>query len=57
MNSPMGENEVILGVDTHLDTHVGVLINTNGNLLGSLAVQPIPADISSSLRRPAPSVC
>ncbi|WP_414926281.1 IS110 family transposase, partial [Pseudomonas zeae] len=34
----MGENEVILGVDTHLDTHVVVLISTNGNLLGSLAV-------------------
>lgn len=34
----MDENEVILGVDTHLDTHVGVLISTNGNLLGCLAV-------------------
>lgn len=38
MNNPMGETEVILGVDTYLDTHVGVLISMNGNLLGSLAV-------------------
>jgi hypothetical protein len=37
MNSSMDENEVILGVDTHLDTHVVVLISTNGNLLGCLA--------------------
>lgn len=38
MNNPISENEVILGVDTHLDTHVAVLISTNGNLLGSLAI-------------------
>ena len=25
--------EVILGVDTHLDVHVGALINVNGQLL------------------------
>ncbi|QQD30070.1 IS110 family transposase [Pseudomonas simiae] len=31
--------EVILGVDTHLDIHVGVLINVNGQLLGTLAVE------------------
>ncbi len=49
MNSPMDENEVILGVDTHLDTHVGVLINTNGNLLGCLAVT---TDTSGYLRAP-----
>ncbi|WP_200139785.1 MULTISPECIES: IS110 family transposase [unclassified Pseudomonas] len=30
--------EVILGVDTHLDVHVGALINLNGQLLGTLAV-------------------
>jgi transposase len=31
------QNEVILGVDTHLDLHVGVVINRAGKLLGSLA--------------------
>ncbi|WP_338506438.1 IS110 family transposase [Pseudomonas poae] len=31
--------EVILGVDTHLDVHVGALINANGQLLGTLAVE------------------
>lgn len=31
--------EVILGVDTYLDIHVGVLINVNGQLLGTLAVE------------------
>ena len=31
--------EVILGVDTHLDVHVGALINVNGQLLGTLAVE------------------
>lgn len=31
--------EVILGVDKHLDIHVGVLINVNGQLLGTLAVE------------------
>ena len=31
-------NEVILGVDTHLDTHVGAVISDTGKLLGTLAV-------------------
>jgi len=31
--------EVILGVDTHLDIHVGVLINVNGQLLGTFAAE------------------
>ena len=31
------QNEVILGVDTHLDTHVGAVISHTGKLLGTLA--------------------
>lgn len=31
------QNEVILGVDTHLDTHVAAVINHTGKLLGTLA--------------------
>jgi transposase len=31
------QNEVILGVDTHLDTHVAAVINHAGKLLGALA--------------------
>lgn len=31
-------NEVILGVDTHLNTHVGAVISDTGKLLGALAV-------------------
>ena len=30
--------EVILGVDTHLDVHVGVVIDTIGRVLGTLSV-------------------
>nr|WP_245725480.1 IS110 family transposase [Pandoraea oxalativorans] len=32
------EGEVILGVDTHLDTHVGALISETGKLVGTLSV-------------------
>jgi transposase len=32
------KGEVILGVDTHLDVHVGVVISDSGRLLGTLAV-------------------
>lgn len=38
MNNSRNEAEVILGVDTHLDTHVGVLLNAQGHLLGCLMV-------------------
>jgi transposase len=34
----MEQNEVILGVDTHLDTHVGAVISDTGRLLGTLSV-------------------
>jgi hypothetical protein len=30
--------EVILGVDTHLDTHVGVVIDVRGQWLGVLSI-------------------
>jgi hypothetical protein len=32
-----GADEVILGVDTHLDTHVGAVINEVGHMLGTFA--------------------
>lgn len=32
------QNEIILGVDTHLDIHVGVAINQSGKLLGTRSV-------------------
>jgi len=32
------QGEVVLGVDTHLDTHVGAVISIAGKLLGTLAV-------------------
>ena len=35
--------KVILGVDTHLDTHVGAVISDTGKLLGTLAVPTDPA--------------
>ncbi|MCI0151952.1 IS110 family transposase [Paraburkholderia sediminicola] len=34
----MEQNEVILGVDTHLDAHVGAVISDTGRLLGTLSV-------------------
>ena len=37
------QNEVILGVDTHLDTHVGVVINRQGKVIGTLASVPTNA--------------
>jgi transposase len=36
MESQSIRNEVILGVDTHLDTHVGAVITSAGKLLGTL---------------------
>lgn len=39
MNNRSDANEVILGVDTHLDAHVGALISGTGRLLGTLAVE------------------
>ncbi len=41
------QNEVILGVDTHLDTHVAAAISSAGKLLGTLAT---PTDASGYLK-------
>jgi transposase len=38
MKNKLEEIEVILGVDTHLDVHVGAVINEAGNLLGTRSV-------------------
>ena len=37
------EQEVILGVDTHLDTHVGVVVDDLGRARGTLVVPTTPA--------------
>lgn len=34
----MKQVEVVLGVDTHLDVHVGAVISETGKLLGTLSV-------------------
>ncbi|WP_227791743.1 IS110 family transposase [Burkholderia sp. BE17] len=34
----MEQNEVILGVDTHLGAHVGAVISETGKLLGTLSI-------------------
>jgi len=34
----MNHDEIILGVDTHLDTHAGAVISATGQLLGTLSV-------------------
>ncbi|PRC93981.1 Transposase [Solimicrobium silvestre] len=41
------QNEVILGVDTHLDTHVAAVISHTGKLLGTLAT---PTDANGYLK-------
>jgi len=33
------QNEIILGVDTHLDKHVGVVINGYGKYLGNISIE------------------
>jgi transposase len=43
----MEQNAIILGVDTHLDTHVGAVISETGKLLGTLSVS---ADTTGSLK-------
>lgn len=44
----MEQREVILGVDTHLDTHVGAVINDIGQLLGTKSVSTDYRRISGS---------
>jgi transposase len=43
MTEPSLPNEIILGVDTHLDTHVGVVIDERGKWQGVLSV---PANVN-----------
>ncbi len=42
----MEQDEVILGFDTHLDTHVGAMISGTGKLLGT---QSVSADTTGYL--------
>ena len=39
MEHPENCSEIILGVDTHLDVHVGVVIDAAGRVMGTLAVE------------------
>jgi hypothetical protein len=41
------QSEVIPGVDTHPDTHVGAVITETGKLLGTFSVSTDSPDISS----------
>jgi hypothetical protein len=45
MNDQSIKSEVILGVDTHMDAHVGAVISEAGKLLGTLSVPPMQPDI------------
>lgn len=47
MDDQLIQNEVILGVDTHLDTHVAAVISHAGKLLGTLAT---PTDTNGYLK-------
>jgi transposase len=47
----MEQNEVILGVDTHLDAHVGAVISDTGRLLGTLSVSTDTAGYLDLLAR------
>ena len=37
-----GQTEVILGVDTHLNVHVGVAIDAVGRMKGTLSIETTP---------------
>ena len=43
MNQVDSQTEVILGVDTHLDVHVGVVIDAVGRVKGTLSVETNPS--------------
>ena len=38
MENQKSRAEIILGVDTHLDVHVGAVIDATGRVLGTLSV-------------------
>ena len=38
MNKNHGQNEVILGVDTYLDVHLGAVVSAAGKLQGTLSI-------------------
>ncbi len=52
----MKSYEVVLGVDTHLDTHMGVVSSGAGNLLGTLTIPSVPRDTDSYWRGSCPTV-
>ncbi len=46
MDKPL-DHEIILGVDTHLDTHVGVIIDYRGKMLDDLSIKTNITDINN----------
>ena len=57
LNNCPQAGEVILGVDTHLDVHVGVVIDAVGRLQGTLAVAIRMVMSSSCVGRRALACC
>lgn len=49
METDMEQSEIILGVDTHLEVHVGAVISETGKLLGTLSVSASAAGYLSLL--------
>jgi transposase len=43
MDEQPNQNEVMLGIDTHLETHVGVMIDYRGKWLGALSIATTPS--------------
>ena len=54
--SPPAGEEVILGVDTHKDTHVAVLVSTVGMVIGGQAFPTTAAGYRQLLAWPGASV-
>jgi hypothetical protein len=50
MSTPSSKREVILGMDTHLDIHMGVLISSTGKLLGELPMETNTAGYQKLLK-------
>ena len=50
MHDQTEKNNIVLGVDTHLDTHVGAVISEKGQLLGTLSVSANAAGYGQLLR-------
>ena len=50
MEQADNQTEVILGVDTHLDVHVGVVIDAVGRVKGTLSIKTSPSGYEELLK-------